>query len=180
MPADLRSWIPTLILVPLIGFLLYRRARSSFGEQRIVVGRMVLRMVLLGVVTAVVLATARTTWGFAAAGAGAILGVVLARVALVHTHVAVNAAGPVYTPNKWIGIGITALFLGRLGARFFTVYRTVATAQPGAQAPFDVQRSPLTAGIIFLMAGYYIAYYAGILVKSRAITAPPPSPPAPS
>jgi hypothetical protein len=38
------------------------------------------------------------------------------------------------------------------------------------------QRSPLTLGIFFLMASYYVAYYAGVLRKARTMGAAEPTP----
>jgi hypothetical protein len=72
--------------------------------------------------------------------------------------------GTFYTPNKWIGLIVTTLVIGRLAGRMVTLYESGSEATPGA----GLQRSPLTIGIFFLMATYYVAYYAGVLQKARA------------
>ena len=47
----------------------------------------------------------------------------LALLALRHTAFERTEAGIFYTPSKWIGLGVTALLLGRLGARLIVAYR---------------------------------------------------------
>ena len=168
MSPTLASWLPTLIAAPLIAFALYRRFKRSFGRQPVGPKRMIARMVLLALVCVLFLALAPTPSGFAAAAAGAAVGIGLAFLGLAHTEIESSAEGAFYTPNKWIGIGVMALFIGRLAARMFTVYRAAGATVPGA-TPFDgIGRSPLTTAILFVMAAYYIAYYAGVLRRARA------------
>lgn len=166
------SWLPTVIFVPLVAFALYRRVRRTFGRQPMTPKRMALRMVLLSVVSVVLLAWIPTGVGFAAAAAGAVVGGTLAAYGLIHTRFEVTSAGRFYKPNKWIGLTVTALVLGRLAARIFSVYEagafTASAASPGA----GLQRSPLTLGVFFVMAAYYVAYYAGVLWKGRALSVP--------
>jgi hypothetical protein len=80
-----------------------------------------------------------------------------------------------YTSNPWFGMIVTALFLGRLAARMFSIYEARAL-DPSATPSPSFQRSPLTLGIYFLMATYYVAYYAGVLRKARGldVAATPP------
>jgi hypothetical protein len=170
------SWLPTVILVPLVGFGLYRRFRRTFGRQDVTPRRMALRMVLLGALCALLVATAPASpanLGAAAAGLG--LGVCLAVVGLRLTKYEVTDAGRFYTPNGWIGLAVTALFLGRLAGRMFTMSERIAEAQAGASPFAGFQRSPLTMGLFFLLAGYYVSYYAGVLAKARKLAVPSPS-----
>jgi hypothetical protein len=88
----------------------------------------------------------------------------------------VTAAGAAYTPNPWIGLIVKALLLGRFAARMFSVYEARALSPWGPPAP-GFQRSPLTLGIFFLMATYYVAYYAGVLRKARTMGATGAAPP---
>jgi hypothetical protein len=157
------------VFVPLVGFMLYRRVRRTFGRQPVTPKRMVARMVLLSVISVGFLFWMPTLNGFAAAAIGTTLGVVLATYGLKHTRYDIVASGVGYTPNPWIGLVVTALFLGRFAARMFSVYEARALSPATAPAP-SFQRSPLTLGIFFLMATYYVAYYAGVLRKAR--TAP--------
>ena len=160
------TWLPTVVFVPLIGFGLYRRLKRTFGRQELAPKRMVARMALISVVCAFFLAAMPTTIGFVAASSGAALGVGLAAFGLAHTHFEASLEGKFYTPNKWIGLVVTALFLGRMVARMVSAY------QAGVP-PMELQRSPFTMAVFFLMAGYYICYYAGVLRRSRALVMPP-------
>jgi len=169
------SWLPTAIFVPLVGFMLYRRVRRTFGRQPVTPKRMAVRMVLLSVVSVGFLAWMPTANGSTAAVVGLTLGVVLATYGLKHTTYDVTAASAGYTPNPWIGLIVTALFLGRFAARMFSVYEARALTAAGSPAP-SFQKSPLTLGIFFLMATYYVAYYAGVLRKARAMGAAEPAP----
>ena len=168
MNPTLASWLPTLVSVPLVAFALYRRVRRTFGRQPVTPKRMVLRIVLLTVLCVVFLVGLPTPIGFASAATGAVLGGLLAMYGLKHTQYDVTPEGRGYTPNPWIGLAVTALFLGRLVARMFSVYEATVLAPSGP----SFQRSPLTLGIFFLMAVYYAAYYVGVLRKARELVVP--------
>jgi hypothetical protein len=160
------------VFVPLIGFGLYRRVRRTFGPQPVAPRRMALRMALLTAVGVLFLATSPfTALSYGAAFGGLAVGVALAFVGLAHTTFDTNDRGKFYVPNKWIGLSITALFLGRLAARLFTVSEHAAQVAPGTSPFAGVGRSPFTLGLFFLLAGYYVAYYAGVLKRSGAQSA---------
>jgi len=161
----LKQWLPTLVLVPLVGFMLYRRFKTTFGRQLVSRTKLRVRLGLLALIGVFVLVTAQTVLGAAIAGGGLVVGVGLAIWGVRHTQFELLPTESYYTPNKWIGLAVTALFLGRLAARFLTVYQSVA--QPGGTS-VDLHRSPATAAILLLMVGYYVAYYAAILHKTRA------------
>ena len=176
MNPQLSSWVPTLVAIPLVGFVLYRRLRRTFGRQRVTPKRMALRMVLLCVVcTLLLVRSSVTTASLGAAAAGLVLGVGLAMVGLAHTKIEAIAESKFYIPNKWIGLAVTALFHGRLAARLFTVSER-ATQVPSGVSPYaGLQQSPLTLGLFFLLAGYYVTYYAGVLRKAGALSVPVPA-----
>jgi hypothetical protein len=97
--------------------------------------------------------------------------VVLAVIGLRLTKFEATPEGRFYTPNGWIGLGVTALFLGRLAARFFTMSEGMIAAQAGAPPFAGLQRSPLTLALFLLLAGYYVAYFAGVVRKAKRMTA---------
>jgi hypothetical protein len=169
---QLSSWLPTLVAVPLVGFVLYRRLRRTFGRQSVTPKRMALRMALLFAVCVLLFVQASATAAsLGAAAAGLVLGVALATVGLMHTRVESTADGKFYTPNKWIGLAVTALFLGRLAGRLFTI--SERAAQVSGTSPFPgIQGSRLTLGLFFLLAGYYVTYYAGVLKKTTGLDVP--------
>ena len=69
-----------------------------------------------------------------------------------------------YTPNTALGVGISALFLGRIAYRFLVLY--AAPDLQTSQAPLPFQ-SPLTFFLFGLSAGYFIAYQTGVLIRSH-------------
>ena len=137
---------------------------------------MVFRIVILVLVGALSMASLPTPAGFGAAAGGAVLGALLAVYALRHTEYEVTPEAEYYKTNAWFGLGVLALFLGRLGARMAALYinrGALIHAQPGMpESPFSgtgMQKSPVTLGIFFLMAGYFIVYNAGLLRKHASL-----------
>ncbi len=170
----------TLLIAALVLFVLYRRFRRNFGRQPLRQNRMIIRMLILGIFCLVLLLSPfASVKGYMAALLGAFLGLVLALYAIVHTRFEVTPEGQFYTPNGYIGMTVTALFVGRIIYRFIVVYPVLhgalqqAHQNPQMQMdPFaSYQHSPLTLGLYFLLAGYYIGYYTGIIIKSRSVTA---------
>lgn len=166
----------TLLIAGVVLLLLYRRFRRTFGRQPLRPKRMIFRIVVLAIICVLLLASPfRGINGDVAAAAGAVIGVALGFWALVHTRFEATPQGRFYTPNSYIGMLVVALFLGRLIYRFIVIYPLVhraareAAQNPQLQAnPFAAyERSPLTLALFFLFAGYYICYYAGVLLKSR-------------
>lgn len=159
----------TLILGALIVFVLYRRVRSHVGQQPFRAGRAIFRVIFLSVV-AVILLTPHVgdVPSDEAAAVGALLGMGLGLYALRHTEFEVTPAGSFYTPNLYIGLGVTALVLLRIGYRISQL-QAAGEAAGGAQT-FGAMQSPLTLGLFFLLAGYYAAYYLGLLRKDRELT----------
>jgi cytochrome b561 len=106
---------------------------------------------------------------------GLLCGAALAYLGLRHTRFEVTTEGRFYTPHTYIGLAVMLLFLGRLAYRF--LYLSIGTggtfaADPSAAAAY--QRSPLTLGVFGVLVGYYVLYYAGILLRTRASAPPAP------
>jgi len=157
--------VPTL-LVPLIGWRVYRRMRSSIGQQPFQPTRKVTRLIIFSVITALFLWVAtHSAPAMEAAGGGLLAGVVLGIVGVRLTRFHSDEKGLYYTPNTYIGAGVTLLLVGRL------VYRLVAAAPPPGTDPFaQMTQNPLTFALVMLTIGYYLAYTAGVLYKARGIT----------
>jgi len=168
-----------MLLVPVMAFGLYRRVRRTFGRQQVRRGRMIFRMAMLTLVSAVFVLSSPTAVCLGAATAGAALGIGLAVLGLVHTRYERDAKGVFYTGHPWIGLLVTALFLGRLVARFASLSATTAAATSAAGShdfpmplPFGTRQiTPLTVGIFLVMSSYYVALYAGVLRRARALAA---------
>lgn len=162
----------TLLIAAAILFILYRRFRRNFGRQKLRPKRMIFRIVVLAIICVVVLASPfRSLQSDAAAAGGAVIGIALGLWALAHTKFESTADGRFYTPNGYIGMIVVALFLGRLIYRFIAVFPLVHQAAQNPQAPASpfaaYQHSPMTVGLYFLLAGYYICYYVLVIIRSR-------------
>lgn len=164
------GWLSTALFVLLVGFMLYRRYRRTFGPQRIVIWKIVLRITLLTLVAAGFIWSQPTLWGLVAGASGGTLGLGLGIFALRHTRFEATAQGSFYTPNGWIGLAVTALFLGRFASRMVGLYQQGAFAPQASPGGFP--KSPLTLGLFLLLAGYYVSYLAGVWLASRKLVAP--------
>jgi hypothetical protein len=164
------SVIAPLVIAPLIVWRLYARTRRNFGRQPIQPKRMWARVAIFSVVTLLVatqgLIDPRLAVGLTA---GLVGGVALGFVALKLTRFEIDGRNDCYFPNPWIGMALTALFLGRLLYRFMVLYPEMTHAVSGGHAAYP--RSPLTMLILGLLLGYYIAYYAGLLIHHRQVSA---------
>lgn len=180
MHPTLTGLLNTVLIGALVLFVLYRRFRRNIGRQRLRETAMWIRVVILTLVCLLLLLSPfRTSMSLVAAAIGVVIGIGLGFYALAHTKFETTAEGRFYTPNGYIGMGVSALLIGRLIYRFTVIYPAVhSAAQQAAQDPqfqgsvfAAYQRSPLTLGIYFLLAGYYVCYYVSVIMKSRALRA---------
>jgi hypothetical protein len=125
--------------------------------------RILVRLVILSVATVVILVMtlAMPVLALTFAG-GAVLGVGGAFIGLRHTKFETTDKGHFYTPNTYIGVGLSLLLVGRMIYRMASLYN--ATPAAGQPAPFQ---SPLTLFIIGLTVGYYLAYLTGLFVHTH-------------
>jgi hypothetical protein len=182
-----------LILLPLAALIiyrLYRRFRSHIGPQKVQPRRMTLRVVILTVAAVALLvlqpAGAHARLEMLAAIA---LGTGLAWYSLHLTSFQYRDAERYYTPNLYIGLAVTTLFVLRLVYRIATVYPLMqqagASAAGGAPMPSfpgalgggpfsGTPQSALTLATFGLVLGYYAVYYVGVIVRSRSGGTPLP------
>jgi heme O synthase-like polyprenyltransferase len=162
MPFNSHAAVATTAAVALILFVTYRRVRRSIGRQPLQRTRMKLRIGLLILGAAAFVGVPGAHWpALLAAAAGAAAGLALAVYALKHTQVEFTADGAFYTGHPYIGLSIALLLIGRLVYRFAQMATAPAlrTASPFTGAVSN----PVTAGVFFVMAAYYVAYYTGLL-----------------
>jgi hypothetical protein len=139
--------------------------KRNIGPQPMHRGRMIARIIIFSVLTALIgVGTITHPPTLAGLAGGLLLGVPLAFLGLHLTQFETTQKGGFYTPNAAIGVGLTLLFVGRI------VYRVIALS--AAQSERDPSlpqlfQSPLTLAVFGLTAGYYIAYYAGVLRRGR-------------
>ncbi|WP_243048303.1 DUF1453 domain-containing protein [Dyella sp. RRB7] len=156
------------IIIPVMAFAVWRRVRRSFGRQPIRRKQMIARIAIFSVIGVALassgLANLRLLEGLLG---GAVGGVALGLLGLRLTRFERDASGAdAYYPNAWIGGLLTVLLVARLAWRFLVAMPQLqdpATAYAGPA----MGNSPLTLVVFGLMIGYYIAYYAGLLVHHR-------------
>lgn len=163
--------IAPAIAAPLIVWRLYARTRRNFGRQPIQPKRMWTRVAIFSVLSALVACQGFLDPRLAAGlGLGLVGGALLGVVALKFTRFEIDGTNDGYFPNPWIGLALTALFLGRLIYRLMVVWPEMAHAGAGG-SPAGMPQSPLTLAILGMLFGYYIAYYAGLLIHHRRVLA---------
>lgn len=163
--------ITPILIVALVAWTMYRRVRRTIGRQAVSPVRMQWRIGILGLVGAMFLFTSLRDMNLLGAmAAGLAGGAALAWFGLRHTKFEATAEGHFYTPHTYIGLAVSALLLGRIAYRFLAVYPAMhAAAQTDANPFAAYQKSPLTLAIFGVLVGYYVAYYIGVLSKSRSL-----------
>ncbi|MFI4969213.1 MAG: DUF1453 domain-containing protein [Lysobacterales bacterium] len=159
---------PAAVAVLVMLSLYYWRFRRLFGRQRVQPARMKFRIAFLLLVGVLLMLRGMTQPDIAiAAAAGLAGGVALALLGLRLTRFESTPQGRFYTPHGGIGLALSALLVGRLAYRFFVIGPALQAAHGAGADPFGgFQRSPLTSAMFALLIGYYVAYYAGVLIKS--------------
>lgn len=173
---DSRLFAPYLIAA-LVAWRLYRRARRSFGRQRVRQGALWVSIGLLTAftilfITMAIVGPAHDPTVLEGLVAGMACGAALGYVGLRHTKFEVTCEGRFYTPHTYIGMTVTALFVGRLLYRYLSVYNgthPAATANSGFAATLH---GPFTLAIFGVVVGYYVLFYLGILQRTRAAPVP--------
>lgn len=157
------------LIVAIVVWSVYRRMRRSFGRQRVRDGFMWFRVGILALAAAFIAVTIAHDVD--------VLGILLASIAggavlgyfgLKHTKFEVTPEGRFYTPHTYIGLAVTALFLGRVLYRFLAMYNGLnPTATRGQDLAAIYRHSPFTLVVIGIVVGYYVLYYLGILQRTK-------------
>ena len=156
-----------IIIVAVVLWRIYLRTRRSFGRQRVRPRQMAVRVGIFGLFGVVLLTmSARAPWSLAGVLAGAACGALLSLLALRHTQFEATAEGRFYVPHTYLGLTVTALFLIRL-VYDFMLFRADASPPSAGVTPATFHESPLTLAVSGAFIGYYIAYYLGVLRRSR-------------
>jgi hypothetical protein len=157
------------LIAALVVWALYRRMRRSFGRQRVRDMRMWIRIGVLTLVTTLIaVGIARDGEVLGALVAGMTCGAVLGYVGLRHTKFEMTHEGRFYTPHTYIGLVVTALFVGRLLYRFLGVHDGMLPAPAaGRDLAAAYQHSPFTLAVFGVLVGYYVLYYLGILQRTK-------------
>ena len=159
---------------PVVLLVLYRRLRRHIGRQPLQPWRIGLRLAGVCIAAlALLLIGVAGALGGSMAGVGVLAGLaggaMLGSYGLRLTAFETNAGGRFYTPNPWLGIGLSALMLGRLAYRFVAVRGASQVALMGDSTALGIlHRSPLTLAIAGLLVGYFLRYSVGLWRATRA------------
>ena len=168
------SRISPWIFAALVVFMVYRRFRRNFGRQLLRPTRMTLRMAILLLLAATLAPAALRGRDYLfAETAGAAAGVALALWGASRTRFVRDGERLFYIPHTYTGIVVSALLLGRIVYRLVQLYATggfPGAGNPSPGAPVSIVKAPLTAGLFFVLIGYYVCYYGRVLWKSKRIT----------
>jgi ABC-type nickel/cobalt efflux system permease component RcnA len=154
----------------LIAWRLYARIRRMVGRQRLSRYRAPVTLVVFGGLVLLVALPSlarpeRLAWLLLALACGVALGLFGLRQT---TFEVIPKQGFFYTPSTRLGIALTLLFVARIAYRVFETL--AAPSMPRSAAEFA--QSPLTLSVFGLLAGYYIAYAAGLaLWRARVLEA---------
>jgi hypothetical protein len=148
-----------LLLVPLLVWRTYSRVRRLIGRQRLTRVRpwvsLTVMPLLAGLLCWLVYpAVEKIGW----LAAGVTLGAALSRLGLRLTAFERTPQGLFYTPNRYLGLTLVLLFVGRI------IYRVIEiTLLSAGNTLTGFVFSSLTLAVFGLLAGYYVGYNAGLL-----------------
>ena len=158
--------VPVLIIA-FAGWRVAARIRRSIGRQVVTTWRMVVRVGIYAVITLFLAGSLLLLGGsMAALGAlfgGLVGGALLGLFGLHLTRFETTPEGRFYTPNPYIGAGVVTLLVARLAYRYLSHSGAATVAQIDPRLAF----TPLTMLSFGLLAGYYIAYFIGVFLKTR-------------
>jgi hypothetical protein len=162
-----------LAMIPVLAFVIWRRVRTQFGPQPIRRGKMAFRVIVFAVLGGLsALYAVRDAHLLGGLGVGVAAGVALGLLGLRLSQFRVDPVkGDCYVPNPYIGSVVTALFLGRLLWRLAMVSPQLQDPT-GTAAPIhgpDIGQSPLTLALFGIFAGYYVCYFAGLLIHHQRL-----------
>jgi len=159
MPAPSTPTVVMLLLVPLLVWRTYSRVRRLIGRQRLTRVRPWISLIVMPLLAGLL---SWVAWpavdkiGWLAAGIAA--GAALSALGLKLTAFERTPQGFFYTPNRYLGMSLVLLFVGRI------VYRVIeVTVLSAGNTVTGFALSSLTLAVFGLLAGYYVGFNAGLL-----------------
>lgn len=159
--------IAPAILVPLVFWRIYVRARRNLGRQQLHLGRLRVRVALYALLGGGVTvgATAHAA-SVPAELSGLLVGGLLAVTGLKLTRWEMTPAGSFFTPSPVLGAGVTMTLLGDLVYRGAVLWDGVAPFERGVLRIFE---TPFTLTLAGLALGYHFTYTVGVLLRGRRV-----------
>jgi membrane protein CcdC involved in cytochrome C biogenesis len=177
--------LTVIVLVALIGWSLYRRARRTLQAQPLRRRRLIVRSILFILVAALIVAVTFAypvdlLWEVA----GVAVGLILAGFAIAGTRFERRPDGWYYKQSVGIGVVVLLLFVGRLVWRIAFAAQAVAngTGMPGAgggstpagragahAAANPYASDPWTSGLLLVLVAYYACYFLWLVWKEKQV-----------
>jgi hypothetical protein len=155
-----------LVFMGLIGWRVYRRVRRSIGRQPVRTKRLTTGIIIYSVICIMLAVGAmQHPKVLAGLGGGLLLGVPLGLGALRFTRFENTPEGRFYTSHPYIGISIAAVLVIRMFYRMTLFFGSTQHVQ----ASTTMMQSPLTFSLFGLLAGYYITFYIGVMMRSGKV-----------
>lgn len=175
-------WVAAFAAVLLIAYRLYRRVRRLIGRQRFAERRLWIRTALVSAlivfVTVSLVLSGNVAVSLESAAAGFAVGVAIGVVALRFLQMGHDEDGLWYIPNLYLGIGLIGLLIARLVYKYIVIVpelkRELAQTAGHGATQVTMPESPLFHAILFLVLGYYLVHYGGILLRGRRMLAGAP------
>ena len=165
---------PTVVIGLLILLMFYRRARRQFGRQLVRPGRFGIRLGILALVGIMLSLVALFAGPLSLSGW--IAGFALALLALTRTEFERDGDDVYYLADRWVGMLVLSLLLGRVVYRFIKIGRFRDMAEFN---PMDIEAmrgsggvGSLTLLLILTLIAYYFAFYLGVFLRSRRMRIP--------
>ena len=151
-----------LVVVPLVAWRIYKRVRRNIGQQKSRLWRHWAGTILCPILLVLfAVAAMHSADAEMALGGGILAGLALGTWGLRLTRFTESGGNHYYTPNPYLGVGLSALLVVRVLWRFWELYQLHGAMPPAASN--DLAKSPLTLLLLGVVFGYYAAYSFGLL-----------------
>lgn len=178
--------VTPIVIVLLVLFSIYRRAKRTIGFQRFVKGRMITRLTLFGVVGGILLVAGYVKpVGYIFDVIGIVAGGIMAYYAARTTSFEWRKDAWYYRAHPWIGVVLLVLLVLRIGYRLYQDYTLLGNGVANGASANNAQlaayaQDPSTTIILFVIITYYIAYYIFLIRRERHLKTEPSEPGSPS
>lgn len=168
-------WAPLLVGAVVFAVALLRRLRRHIGRQRLRAFSLGARAALLTLACGMLLLSGLRHLNLLPAELlGLCSGLALAYFSLRLTHFENEGGVRYYTPNLYIGLALSLIFLVRLAYRFMILVPALEQ-QGGNGIPLDAllsrPGSGLTLALLLALASYYGVYSFGVLIRGSRVQA---------
>jgi hypothetical protein len=170
------SWFTALFGL-YVAWRIYRRCRQHVGRQEWKTRTIILRIMVYCLLSGgFAIMTLGGSGLFTAWSAGLLTGLSVACYGLYLTRFEFVPEGRFFTPNPWLNLTMSMIFIGRL------VYRVAKMDGVSLKnwTYTGILQTPLTMYVFELVASYFAVYYMGVLIRCHSHRVTPAMQPGPS